>query len=176
MNTERKTRILLITGPGKGKTTSALGMVMRAVGHAMRVSFIQFIKSRTDTGEARALALLPNVEHLICGKGFVAGTADDRSLHCRGAKEGLERATERLTDPAIDMVVLDEICGAIALKLIPETDVVKAVNIATPGKIIILTGRDACASLRSIADTISVIDSPVHGMNAGFPAQRGVEC
>ena len=89
-----KNRIILLTGQGKGKTSSALGMVLRAVGHQMRVSVLQFVKKTRNTGEARALALLPGVEHLICGNGFVTPqeAAEQRENHCHAATEGLRLA------------------------------------------------------------------------------------
>ncbi len=176
MEKKPKNRIILLTGKGKGKTSSALGMVLRAVGHDMRVSLIQFVKS-ADTGEARALQRLPGVEHLMCGNGFVspADTAEKRTQHCCSAAEGLRLARLRLENPAIHMVVLDEICSALHLNLIAESDVLALLASVSVGKIIILTGRHAPHSLIAIADTVSIIEDAKHGLRQQIAAQPGVE-
>lgn len=172
-----KNRILLLTGQGKGKTSSALGMVLRAVGHQMRISVIQFVKKSRDTGEARALALLPGVEHLICGNGFVTQQENTDKLvqHCQAATDGLRLAKSRVADPAVHMVVLDEICSALHHHLLEEQDVLDLLTSAGNGKIIILTGRHAPQALIDCADTVSVIESAKHGFEQGIEAQPGVE-
>ncbi len=169
-------RVILLTGDGKGKTTSALGMVLRAAGHGMRICVAQFIKRDGETGEARALRLLPGVEHRACGRGFVL----DRECrafgtHAQAAREGLALAAERLRDPACGMVVLDEVCGAVALGLLPAREVCEAVAAASPGKIVVLTGRDACPELLGLADTVSRVACERHAYDRGVPAQAGVE-
>jgi cob(I)alamin adenosyltransferase len=176
MTRERKNRIILITGDGKGKTTSALGMVLRAVGNGLRVCVVQFIKSRKDTGEARALALLPGVEVHACGEGFVLPQGGHvREKHARSAQAGLALAAQKLSDPAFGMVVLDEVCGAVALELLEAQAVCEALCAAAPGTVIVLTGRDACRELVERADTVSRVECVKHGMNDGWPAQKGVE-
>jgi cob(I)alamin adenosyltransferase len=176
MTREQKNRVVLITGDGKGKTTSALGMVLRAVGNGLRVCVIHFIKSRKDTGEARALALLQGVEAYTCGAGFVlptGGLVDD--AHTRAAQAGLALAAEKLRDPAFGMVVLDEICGAVALGLVGVQEVREALGSAAPDMVIVLTGRNACRELIEMADTVSSVECVKHGMDKGWPAQKGVE-
>ena len=177
MDNDRQTRIILLTGVGKGKTTAALGMALRAVGHGLRVCVIQFIKQSAETGEARALRLLPDIEHHLCGRGFVrsAETEDVRGRHCAAATDGLARARERLSDVQTEMVILDEICGAIALGLLPVQPVLDCLRAAADGKIIVLTGRDAPQALIDLADTVSHIHSVKHGFNAHLPARAGVE-
>jgi cob(I)alamin adenosyltransferase len=169
-------RIILLTGKGKGKTSSALGMVLRAVGHGMRVSVIQFVKS-SNTGEARILKTLPGVEHHICGNGFVSPSdnAEKRAQHCRSAVDGLGLARVRLANPEIHMVVLDEICSTIYLNLLSEKEILDLISSASDGKIIILTGRNASQSLIDIADTVSAIEEVKHGLRQGIAAQPGVE-
>jgi len=177
MEKKRQNRIILLTGNGKGKTSSALGMVLRAIGHGMRVSVIQFLKKCADTGEARALRQLPGVEHLLCGSGFVvpSDTDEKRAQHCRSAVEGLKLARARVTDPEIQMVVLDEICSTITLNLLSEKDILGLISSASDGKIIILTGRNAPQALIDIADTVSDIHEMKHGMRQAIAAQPGVE-
>lgn len=176
MKETKKNRIVLITGEGKGKTTSALGMALRAVGHGQRVCVLHFIKRRDDTGESRALTSLPGLEVHLCGEGFIlekAGAAFER--HVRAAENGLQLAAEKLRDPAFGMVVLDEVCGAVAYGLISADAVCAAVAGVAPGTIVVLTGRDACPELVELADTVSRIVCVKHGMEQGWSAQQGVE-
>lgn len=171
-----KNRIILVTGDGKGKTTSALGMVLRAVGHGQRVCMVQFLKHRQDTGEARALVKLPGVEVHVCGEGFVRVTSGPAfEAHAKAAQNGLRLAASKLNALSYDMVVLDEVCGAVAQGLLTVQDVCKAVEAAAPGKTVILTGRGACPELVRLADTVSRIDNVKHGLDSGWPAQDGVE-
>lgn len=169
--------MVLLTGDGKGKTTSAFGMALRAVGHGLRVCLIQFIKQSADTGEARALRLLPGVELHICGHGFVRPTdaGNTREQHCAAAEAGLALAREKLADPQTDMVLLDEICQAVALGLLPLQSVLDGLHTAASGKLIVLTGRDAPQALIDLADTVSHISELKHAFNAGRPAQPGIE-
>lgn len=177
MEKKVQNRIILLTGNGKGKTSSALGMVLRAAGHGLRVSVIQFVKGCTDTGEARTLKHLPGVEHLLCGKGFVTPSdkPEKHEQHCRSAGEGLKLARVRMENPEIRMVVLDEICSAINLGLLTEKEVLELISAASEGKIIILTGRNAPQALADISDTVSEIQEVKHGMRQNIPAQPGVE-
>jgi len=170
-------RIVLLTGDGKGKTSSALGMVLRAAGHGLRVCVVQFIKPPGDTAEARALRLLPGVEHHACGNGFVlpSDTDDAHGKHRAAAAAGLALAQAALADPKIAMVLLDEICGAIALGLLPLQDVLDTLHTAVAGKIIILTGRAAPQALVDLADTASHVHALKHAFDAHRPAQPGVE-
>ena len=168
-------RVILLTGDGKGKTTSALGMVLRAAGHGLKVALVHFIKNR-ETGETRALARFPEVEVLFCGRGFVrAPSPAQLARHRAAARRGLALARERLQAPEPAMVVLDEICGAVALGLLDAQDVAEAVRSAPPGKIVILTGRQAAPGLLALSDTVSEIACVRHGLEAGWSAQPGVE-
>ena len=193
-----ETRIVLFTGEGKGKTTAALGMALRAAGHGRQVCLVQFIKGMRATGESRAQALLPNVEHLVCGLGFVttrAGAENEApspggaspppfvttcagaeyERHRQAAHDGLAQAAKRLSDPACHMVILDELCGALALGLLSLDQVCHALARATPGKIIVITGRDACKRLIALADTVSYMRNIKHAFDSGRSAQLGVE-
>lgn len=176
MVSQTNSRVVLMTGDGKGKTTSALGMVLRAAGHNLRICVIHFIKDRRDTGEMRALSSLPGVETHLCGEGFYRPRGEAATKkHRQAAEAGLAFARQRLTNPECDMVVLDEVCGAVALGLIEVQALCEAVRSATPGKIVVLTGRDACPQLMALADTVSRIECVKHGMSSGWPAQKGVE-
>ncbi|MDX9745156.1 MAG: cob(I)yrinic acid a,c-diamide adenosyltransferase [Syntrophales bacterium] len=171
-------RILLFTGDGKGKTTAALGMALRAVGHGLRVFIVQFIKNDPRTGEKRALQLLPHVEFHQVGLGFVPTGADDRQAlapHQKAAEDGLKRVGERLRNGACDLVILDEICTACALGLVSETEVLELLSNSPPGLTWVLTGRDAPESFAAMADTVTVMVCQKHGFDTKMRAKRGVE-
>lgn len=177
MAVKKKNRVVLVTGDGKGKTTAALGMALRAVGHGRRVCVLQFFKRRNDVGEARALALLPGVEQHLCGEGFLfpGATESERDAHAAAAREGLRLAASKLADPAFGMVILDEVCGAVACGLLAVRDVLDAIDGTVSGTVVVLTGRDACPELIERADTVSRVACVKHGFDAGWPAQEGVE-
>lgn len=170
-----KNRVILITGEGKGKTTAALGLALRAAGHGLRVCVVQFIKARRDTGEVLALAQLQNVEVHVCGEGFVMRGCRDAAGHRQAAHAGLALASAKLADPSYGMVIMDEICGAVSLGLLRAEEVLAALAGAAPGVVAVLTGRDACEELVRAADTVSSVACVKHGSAAGWPAQRGVE-
>lgn len=168
-------RIIVLTGDGKGKTTSAFGMVLRAVGHAQRVCIVQFIKKDCGTGEAKSLDMLPGVDLYICGDGFVfdrKGVEYEHHVHC--AQAALALLQEKISGD-YDMFVLDEVCGAVALNLIDVQDVLDLIDRAPEKSIFILTGRDAPPVLQERADTVSCIECVKHGADIGIPAQEGVE-
>ena len=168
-------RILVFTGDGKGKTTAALGMALRARGHGLRVCVIQFVKADADVGEVRALAQI-QVNVLQTGRGFLPKPTDARwAEHCAAAEVGLRQATEAIAGAQHDMIILDEICLAVARGLLKEADVITAVKSAPPGMCIVLTGRDASPGLIALADTVTEMRSVKHGMQNGVPAQKGVE-
>ena len=173
---DKPNRMVLLTGDGKGKTTSALGMVLRAAGHGLRVFVVQFMKCRQDTGEVLALRRFPEVEVRPCGLGFVPKPHSPAfPKHRAAAEEALRLAAERMADPALGMMVLDEVCGAIRAGLLREADVLAALDRAHPGLILVLTGRGATPALIERADTVSRIESVKHGLDSGWQAQKGVE-
>jgi len=169
-------RILLFTGDGKGKTTAALGTALRAAGHGMRVLFMQFIKNDPHTGERMAFSLLPQVEFLQVGLGFVpAETEETFAAHREAAGNALNILQEKLKNAPYDLIVLDEICTACYLKLIAPEDVLRQIKDAPPKVVWVLTGRGAPAALIEMADTVTVMECRKHGLKKGFPAQKGVE-
>lgn len=169
-------RVLIFTGDGKGKTTAALGMALRAAGHDMRVLIIQFIKKRKDTGEISAVENLPNIEIVQTGLGFVPPAGSESFGKHKGAAEaGLIRAAKALTTGAWDVIVLDEICGAVGAGLLEETEVIAILQKASSKTIIVLTGRNATQGLIDIADTVTEMRCIKHGFQTGWDAQKGVE-
>jgi len=169
-------RILIFTGDGKGKTTAALGMVLRAHGHAIPIAVIQFVKSDTETGEFAALKEMTGVEIAVTGLGFVPRPTDPRFAdHRRAAEEGLRIAEEAALSGRYGLVVFDEVCMAVSLKLLDEEAVLVALNGAAPGCTVVLTGRGATEGLIKAADTVSEVRCIKHGFDTGRKAQKGVE-
>ena len=173
---DEKGRILIFTGDGKGKTTAALGMALRAHGHGIPVAIIQFVKSDVKTGEFAVLSRLPGVEIFVTGRGFVPPETDPLFAdHRRAAAEGLRIASEAACSGRYGLVILDEGCYAVARNLISEDFVLRLLKEAAPGVTIVLTGRGATQGLIAAADTVSEIRCVKHGFDTGRTAQIGVE-
>ena len=169
-------RILIFTGDGKGKTTAALGMVLRAHGHDIPVAVIQFVKSDRETGEFVALKRMAGVEIVVTGLGFVPRPTDPRFAdHCRAAEKGLRIAAEAAFSGRYGLVVLDEACTAVSLKLLAEEAVLAVLRDAAFGVTVVLTGRGATEGQINAADTVSEIRCIKHGFDSGRKAQKGVE-
>lgn len=169
-------RVLLFTGDGKGKTTAALGMVLRAAGHGMKVLFLQFVKSDPETGEMAAFANLPGCEIILTGRGFIPlPESPEFPEHLHAAARGMKIALEALSSGRFDMVCLDEIAVAIAKGLVSEDVVLKMVRQAHPDTVVVLTGRYATARMMDLADTVTEMKNIKHGLANGWPAQKGVE-
>jgi cob(I)alamin adenosyltransferase len=169
-------RILIFTGDGKGKTTAALGMAFRASGHGLRTCVIQFIKSDTTVGEMAAAAASTNIEIHPTGLGFLP-SADQPQFaeHRAAAQAGLCKATELLVSGRYALVILDEICLAVARGLIDEGQVVELLAQTPPQTCLVLTGREATPALIALADTVTEMRCVKHGLQAGYRAQLGVE-
>jgi cob(I)alamin adenosyltransferase len=169
-------RIILFTGDGKGKTTAALGMILRAAGHGMKSLVVQFIKAAGETGELSACRHLPGVEIIQAGLGFVpAETSPAFAAHKLAAREGLDKAVAAIGGGNYDLVVMDEICPAVTRGLLTGESVASAVKEAGGETIIVITGRQAPPVLIGLADTVTEMTMIKHGYGAGWPAQKGVE-
>jgi cob(I)alamin adenosyltransferase len=169
-------RILLFTGDGKGKTTAALGMALRAAGHAMRTAIVQFIKSDSTVGEVAAARGNPMIEILQVGRGFLPTPGSPEIVrHRAAAEEGLRRAAEILAGGQFRLVILDEVCLAVARGLLSQEQVIEAVGRAAPGTCVVLTGRGATDALVALADTVTEMRCVKHGMQSGIAAEKGVE-
>ena len=168
-------RILVFTGRGKGKTTAALGMALRACGHGIRVLFIEFIKN-SRSGELEAVKKFTGIEIIQMGLGFVFDKSNvEFADHKKAAEKGLRKAEQAIAGGDYQLIVLDEICCAVASGLLEEKQVVAVVEKAGAGSCVVLTGRDATAGLVDLADTVTEMRCVKHGMDFGTPAQKGVE-
>ncbi len=172
----RKARILVFTGDGKGKTTAAMGMALRAAGHGIPTRILQFLKANEQTGELAAFAAFPHVHMHQVGKGFVPKPDHPGyACHRSAAEHGFAMATDAVLSGKYTVIILDEICTAISLGLLPEALVIKLLQEAPDNMIIALTGRGATAGILLQADTVSEITCIKHGMDTGHGAQKGCE-
>lgn len=174
----QKGLVIVFTGDGKGKSSAALGITLRAYGHKMNVSFVQFIKSPSDVGEARAAErLVPEIEFVSMGKGFVncCGSTTPLNEHKKVADDAFRAARQRIHSASWDIVVLDEINIAVKLGLIDIKDVLELVRSKPPELHLILTGRDAHPDLIAAADLVTEMRDLKHPYAAGVPAQKGID-
>ena len=176
----RKGLVLVFTGDGKGKTTAAMGLALRAAGNGMRVRVIQFIKGTWKTGEVEALrALAPRVEVVRAGRGFTIERLRDPRVsddeHRAAAQAGLEQARESLRSGEWDVVVLDEILGAVAAGVVDLEQILALVAEKPPMLHLVLTGRGAPPELVDVADLVTEMRLVKHPYQQGIVAQRGIE-
>ena len=173
--TADKGLLIVHTGKGKGKSSAAFGMVMRCLGHGMRVGIVQFIKGAWETGEARLLARFPElVEIRTLGEGFTWET-QDRARDLAAAARAWEAARRMLADPALAMVVLDELNVALRYDLVPLADVLAALAARPPAQHAVVTGRNAPEGLIAAADLVTEMTLVKHPFRDGIKAQKGVE-
>ncbi|MHB8443257.1 MAG: cob(I)yrinic acid a,c-diamide adenosyltransferase [Patescibacteria group bacterium] len=170
--------IIVNTGGGKGKTTAALGILLRACGYNLHGVMIQFIKGSWFYGEKESFKRLnPNFELLSLGKGFV-GIIDDTlpiSDHKNAAREAVERAKIEVTNSKNDIVVLDEINYAIHGKLIGVKDVLDIIKIKNKNLDLILTGNYVDPKIIELADTVTEMKEIKHAFSSGKLAKRGID-
>jgi cob(I)alamin adenosyltransferase len=173
---KEKSRILIFTGDGKGKTTAAIGMAVRASGHGMRTLILQFIKANAATGELTALEHLPCVKLIQMGRGFVPSPDNPAFVqHCEAARDALKTASEAVRSKRYDLIILDEICTAMTRGLLTEDQIIDVIDQVHEGSCLVLTGRGATERLVSKADTATEMRCLKHGLNKGWKAQKGVE-
>ena len=166
--------LLVLTGNGKGKSSSAFGMVARALGHGMKVGVAQFIKGRTDTGEEAFFSRQPGVEWHVLGDGFTWET-QDRERDIATARDGWKVAQRMLADPAIDLVVLDELTYLLKYGYLDQASVLDAIARRPTMQHVVVTGRGAPPELVELADTVSDLADVKHAFRAGVKAQKGVD-
>ena len=179
----RRGLTVIYTGNGKGKTTAALGMAFRALGHGWKVLVIQFFKGDWPVvfGELEmAKRLSPQFELLQLGKGFVKHMGDGKPFdeHLSAAREALRTARERITSGAYDLIVLDEIIYAIdyaGVQLVSVEDVLELIAAKPPALHLVLTGRNAPQALIDRADLVTEMREIKHPWQQKIPAQLGVD-
>lgn len=175
--TERQGLIIVHTGNGKGKTTAALGMGMRAWGQGLKVLVIQFIKGNWKYGELKAAEIMgPEFVIRQMGEGFVKKCKDDTAFaHKMAAQEALQTAKDEIYAQKWDMIILDEINYAIKFGLVSLDDVLDLLDNKPPLLHLVLTGRDANPAVIDKADLVTEMKEIKHPLKKGIKAQKGVE-
>lgn len=172
---EREQGVLVInTGNGKGKSSAAFGVVARALGHGHKVGVVQFVKGRSDTGEEAFFRRQPGVTWHVGGEGFTWET-QDKERDARAAQAAWQVACGHLNDPAIGLVVLDEMTYAFKYGWLELDAVLSVLRTRPPLQHVIITGRAAPQALRDAADTVSDIGMEKHAFQAGIKAMPGLE-
>ena len=168
--------IQVYTGNGKGKTTAALGLSLRAAGHGLRTVIIQFMKGWIDYGELKGVEMLsPHVEIHQAGRDTFVNRKDPDPEDVRLAREGLELARNTILGKRADIVVLDEINCAVDFGLLPVTEVLDLLRRKPEGMEILLTGRGAPAEFLELADLVTEMREVKHYYAKGVDARVGVE-
>ena len=173
--TIEKGLLIVHTGKGKGKSTAAFGMVMRCIGHGMKVGVIQFIKGKWDTGERGVLEKFPELCTIkALGEGFTWET-QDRARDIAHARAAWEEGKKLMADPAIKLVLLDELNIVLRYDYLPVEEVVETLNARRPDQHVIVTGRNAKDELIAIADLVTEMELVKHPFRDGVKAQKGIE-
>ena len=166
--------LLVNTGNGKGKSSAAFGVVARALGHGLKVAVVQFVKSRKDTGEEAVLGTQPGVHWHVMGEGFTWETQDPER-DAAAARAAWETALRYLRDPAIGLVVLDEMTYAFKYQWLGLDQVLAAFAARPAMQHVIVTGRAAPEGLIDAADTVTEMAMVKHAFKAGIKAMPGME-
>jgi len=170
--------VIVYTGNGKGKTTAALGMALRAVGYNHKICMIQFIKGSWPYGEMESIKRLePELELIIVGKGFV-GIIDDKSTredHEKVAKEAVKISKEKIQSGNYNIVILDEVNYAINLGLIDLNDVLDLIKTKPENLNLVLTGNHAKKEIIDVADLVTEMKEIKHPFKSGIKAKKGID-
>ncbi|MFM8552138.1 MAG: cob(I)yrinic acid a,c-diamide adenosyltransferase [Nitrospiraceae bacterium] len=172
---EERGLVIVYTGAGKGKTTAALGMAMRCIGHGMTVAVVQFLKGAIDTAEERVLRSFgEQVTFLRMGEGYTWET-QDRTRDTEFARKAWAAAAGFLRDPAYAMVILDEFNIALQHEYVALADVLPVLEARPPMQHVVITGRGAKKELIEAADLVTEMGQLKHPFRKGIKAQKGVE-
>lgn len=166
--------LLILTGNGKGKSSSAFGMVARSLGYGFKVGVAQFLKSRRDTGEEKFLGSQPNVQWQVLGDGFTWDT-QNREADIASAQRGWQVAQGFLRDATLHLVVLDELTYLLNYGYLDAQQVCADLSARPAMQHVVITGRAAPECLLAIADTVSDIQDVKHAFRAGIQAQHGID-
>ncbi|AJA92435.1 cob(I)yrinic acid a,c-diamide adenosyltransferase [Candidatus Nitrosopelagicus brevis] len=170
--------VIVYTGNGKGKTTAALGMALRAIGYDHKVCMLQFIKGSWHYGEMDSSKKLePNFELIAVGKGFV-GILDDnspREEHEKYAAEAVRICREKIFSEKYDVIILDEVNYAITLGLIDVQEIIKIIKEKPSDLDLVLTGRDVKEEIVELADLVTEMKEIKHPFKSGIKAKKGID-
>ncbi len=172
---EEKGLLIVNTGPGKGKSTAAFGLMLRMLGHGRRVGVVQFIKGAWQTGEREALKRFDDlVEWHTMGEGFTWET-QDKARDIAAAGKAWDKARALMADPDISLIILDELNIALRYDYLPLDDVVRDLSARRGDLHIVVTGRNAKPELIEAADLVTEMSLIKHHFKAGVKAQQGIE-
>ncbi|MFN0219600.1 MAG: cob(I)yrinic acid a,c-diamide adenosyltransferase [Hyphomicrobium sp.] len=167
--------LLVHTGPGKGKTTAAMGLALRALGHGWRVGVVQFIKGAWNTGEKDAFDRFGDqMVWRTMGEGFTWET-QDKARDIAAARRAFDTAKEMMTDPTIRLLILDELNIALRYDYVPIEEVVETLRTRRADLHVVVTGRNAKPELIALADGVTEMGAVKHHFAAGVKAQAGIE-
>lgn len=173
--TIEKGLLIVHTGKGKGKSSAAFGMVMRAIGHGMKVGVVQFVKGAWNTGERVVLEKFPELCTIkAMGEGFTWET-QDRQRDIAHARAGWEEAKRMIADPAYRMVLLDELNIVLRYDYLPIDEIIDVLKNKPTDKHVIVTGRNANERMIEIADLVTEMELIKHPFRSGVKAQPGIE-
>jgi cob(I)alamin adenosyltransferase len=173
--TEERGLVIVHTGTGKGKSTAAFGMVMRCIGHGMRVGIVQFVKGVWGTGERVVLERFPDlVTCRAMGEGFTWETRD-RARDIAAAKAAWATAQAMILDPSYSLVLLDELNIVLRYDYLPLAEVIETVKAKPRDLHLVVTGRNAKPELIEIADLVTEMTLIKHPFRGGVKAQKGIE-
>jgi cob(I)alamin adenosyltransferase len=170
----QKGLLIVHTGPGKGKSTAAFGLVLRALGHGWKVGVVQFVKGAWDTGERRILEGFDGVSWHTMGEGFTWET-QDRARDVAAATRAWQKARELMADASIGLIVLDELSIALRYDYLPLAEVIAALRDRRSDLNVVVTGRNAKPELIEVADLVTEMTLVKHHFAAGVRAQAGIE-
>jgi cob(I)alamin adenosyltransferase len=170
---EDKGLLLVLTGNGKGKSTSGFGTIARAVGHGLKASVVQYVKGGWECGE-RNLLEKNGVEFHVMGTGFTWET-QDKDTDKEAAQAAWQHSKKLLSDPSIDVVLLDEITYMVTYKYIDLDEVLAALATRPKDQHVVITGRACHRAITEIADTVSEVRPVKHAFDNGIKAQKGID-
>jgi cob(I)alamin adenosyltransferase len=173
--TQEKGLLIVNTGPGKGKSTAAFGLMRRALGRGFRVGVVQFVKGAWETGEKLALARFDDlISWHTMGEGFTWET-QDKARDVAAAERAWAKSKELMDDPEIRLVILDELNIALRYSYLPLDEVVATLSARRPDLHVVVTGRNAKPELIEAADLVTEMTLVKHHFAAGVKAQEGIE-
>jgi cob(I)alamin adenosyltransferase len=173
--TEERGLLIVHTGTGKGKSTAAFGMVLRCLGHGMRVGIVQFVKGAWETGERKVLDAYPDLATCrAMGEGFTWDT-QDRARDIAAARAAWDAGKAMIADPSFKLILLDELNIVLRYDYLPLDEIIATLKAKPRDLHIIVTGRNAKPELIDIADLVTEMTMVKHPFRSGVKAQRGIE-
>ncbi|WP_022959540.1 cob(I)yrinic acid a,c-diamide adenosyltransferase [Spongiibacter tropicus] len=173
--TEERGVLIVLSGPGKGKSSSGFGTVIRCIGHGYKAAVVQFIKGTWDCGERNFLQqFCPDTPFIVMGSGFTWET-QSKARDREAAQQAWQKTKALLKDESLHLLLLDELTYMLKYGYIDADEVYDALKQRPPEMSVIITGRGAPPALKELADTVSMIDDKKHAFRDGVKARKGVD-